>query len=946
MKSVLGLRRTRLLGSAASGVALLFALSGAAYAQAAAQAPAQDKPQDQQAAKKDSGQQKDSEDEIIVTGFRSSIETSIATKRDATSIVEAVSAEEIGKLPDVSIAESLARLPGLTTQRLDGRAQVLSIRGLGPDLSTALLNGREQVSTSDNRGVEFDQYPAELLSSAVVYKTPYAGLIGQGLAGTVDLRTIRPLEHKGRILSASARYELNNRSSLNPDQSRTGGRFNATYVDQFANDTIGVSLGAAYQNTPTQIERFNSWGYPTESGGNFIIGGAKPFVQTSKLERIGLIGTLEYEPNDNFSSSADFYYSNFDENQRLRGIEFPLQWSSAQLRPGFTTENGLVTQGVFDGVVGVMRNDMNIRNAELYGAAWNGKYSFNEKWSIEGDVSYSRADRNDQLIESYSGTGYAQSGPKDSLGFAVGPDGRTFFNPSLNYADPNLFVLTDPQGWGAGNTDPNTGNPLVQAGFINSPDTTDELTHIRGSITRSFGKGVFSSIELGGDYGHRTKKRAIGQQFLTLPGGATEAAIPQQALLSQNTGLGFLGIPAQITYDPLVLLNNNFYVPVDVSLSSFAVPQGFDVKEDVVVGWLKANIDSQVGTVPVTGNVGLEVVYTDQSSNGSGVQPPNASAGVLNPQLVPFSDGRTYTDYLPSLNLIFDLNGNTKFRFGAGRTLARARMDQLNASRSLGTNLTRLTSTDPNQAFFSASGGNAKLKPIIANALDGSLEHYFGDGGGYVSLAGFFKDFHHFINPNDAVLADFSAFVNSSLTPAQQAQLGTTQGIVSGPSNRGHGTLEGAEASLSLPLDFVVSALDGFGILSSASYTHSSVKLGASTIPITVPGLSKWVVNSTVYFEKSGYQARISHRFRSKFLAEVSGISATRVLRSGKSESIFDAQIGYSFKQGPLDGLNVVIQANNISNEPFVTFDTRDPRLVIDHQSFGRTFLFGLSYTY
>ena len=924
MKSNFRLQKSRLLGSVATGVALLLAVSNSAQAQ----------------------EETKTEDEVVVTGFRNSLASSIKTKRDENSIVEVVTAEDIGKLPDVSIAESLARLPGLTTQRLDGRAQVLSIRGLGPDLSTALLNGREQVSTSDNRGVEFDQYPAELLASAVVYKTPYAGLIGQGLAGTVDLRTIRPLDHKDRILSVNARYEYNNRKSLNPDNSRTGGRFSATYVDQFANDTVGIALGAAYQNTPTQIQRFNAWGYPTESNGNLIVGGAKPFVETSKLERYGLIGTLEYEPNDNASSSVDLYYSNFDENQRLRGIEFPLQWSSAQLRPGFTSTNGLVTEGVFDGVVGVMRNDINIRNAELFGAAWNGKYRFNENWSIEGDISYSRADRKDQLIESYSGTGYAQSGLKDSLGFALAPDGRTFFNPSLNYADTNLFVLTDPQGWGGGNTDPNTGNPLVQAGFINAPNTKDELTHLRASVQRDFKGGLFSDVEFGADYGHRTKQRAIGQQFLTLPNGATEAPIPQEALLSSNTGLGFLGITEQVTYDPLVLLNRNFYVPVDVSLSSFAVPQGFDVTENVFLGYIRGNIDSQVGNIPVSGNVGLQVVYTDQSSNGSGVQPPNASAGVLNPELVPFSDGATYTDFLPSLNLIFDLDDNTLFRLGTARTLARARMDQLNASRSLSTNFTRLTSPDPNQGFFGASGGNAKLKPTISNSVDASLEHYFGNGAGYISLAGYYKNFERFVNPNDAVLADFSAFINSSLTAAQQSQLGTPLGIVSGPSNRGKGTLKGVEVSLSLPLDIVTPMLDGFGLLTSGSYTDSSIKLGGSTTPITVPGLSKWVVNSTVYYEKGGYQARISHRYRAKFLAEVSGISATRVLRSGKSESIFDAQVGYSFKEGPLEGLNIVLQANNLTNEPFVTYQNPDPRQVIDHQSFGRSFLFGASYTY
>src|SRR5690606_22587697 len=146
-------------------------------------------------------------EEIVVTGIRRSIEASISAKANNTSIVEVVSAEDIGKLPDVSIAESLARLPGVTSQRLDGRSQLISIRGLGPDFTTALLNGRELVTTGDNRGVEFDQFPAELLGSVVVYKTPDAGLIGQGLAGTVDMRTIRPLSYGRQAVAVNYRYE-------------------------------------------------------------------------------------------------------------------------------------------------------------------------------------------------------------------------------------------------------------------------------------------------------------------------------------------------------------------------------------------------------------------------------------------------------------------------------------------------------------------------------------------------------------------------------------------------------------------------------------------------------------------------------------------------------------------------------------------------------------------
>ena len=191
MTTEISRRRAWLMAGGATGLALSFVLADAAQAQTAP-APAQDAAQ---------------VEEVVVTGIRRGIEGAISLKKSSTSIVEAVSAEDIGKLPDMSIAESIARLPGLTAQRLDGRGQVISIRGLAPDFTTALLNGREQVSTGDNRGVEFDQYPSELLSSVVIYKTPDAQVSGMGLSGTADLRTVRPLEYGKRVLALNLRGE-------------------------------------------------------------------------------------------------------------------------------------------------------------------------------------------------------------------------------------------------------------------------------------------------------------------------------------------------------------------------------------------------------------------------------------------------------------------------------------------------------------------------------------------------------------------------------------------------------------------------------------------------------------------------------------------------------------------------------------------------------------------
>ena len=192
------------VSSATSWAVLLMASSGAAFAQ------------EQPPAASDGSQM----EEVIVTGIRKSIEDSIAVKKNDDSIVEVVSAEDIGKLPDSSIAESIARLPGLAAQRTNGRAQTLSIRGLGPDFTVTTFNGREQASTNDNRTVEFDQYPSELVTQVKIYKTPDAGMAYQGIAGTTDISTVHPLQYDERRTAATYRHEYNEQDANIPGLDR------------------------------------------------------------------------------------------------------------------------------------------------------------------------------------------------------------------------------------------------------------------------------------------------------------------------------------------------------------------------------------------------------------------------------------------------------------------------------------------------------------------------------------------------------------------------------------------------------------------------------------------------------------------------------------------------------------------------------------------------------
>src|SRR3954463_9508545 len=228
----------RLKPVAAACTLLMLSLSSAVHAQ---QADA-----DEAKTKTEAEAKKKADGEIAVVtvaGIRRGIEEAISIKKNSSSIVEAISAEDIGKLPDNTVAESISRLSGVTTQRnkTNGKATDVSVRGLSPSFNGSLLNGREQASTSDARSPEFDLFPSELTGSVLVYKTPDASLMGQGLASTIDLRTLRPLDFGKRVLAASARKErigYDSGSDLG-----SGHRVTFTYVDQFANRTIGLSLG-------------------------------------------------------------------------------------------------------------------------------------------------------------------------------------------------------------------------------------------------------------------------------------------------------------------------------------------------------------------------------------------------------------------------------------------------------------------------------------------------------------------------------------------------------------------------------------------------------------------------------------------------------------------------------------------------------------------------------
>lgn len=902
----------------AAAISLMLATSTAVYAQDV------DEDAEDQATENEQTEDQADLGTVYVTGIRAGLQTSLDIKRNESSIVEAVSAEEIGKLPDLSITDSLARLPGVTAQRLNGRSQVISVRGLGPDFTTALLNGRLQVSTGDNRGVEFDAYPSELIQAAVVYKTPDAGLMGQGLAGTVDLRTIRPLEYGERAMVANARYEWNDIDALNSDADDSGWRGSFSYVDQFADDTIGVALGVAYLDSPTQSERFNAWGYPSDPGAA-IIGGAKPYAQSNNLERTGVMGVLEFRPTDTLNITLDGYYTDFQETQLLRGIEIPLWWSSAVLEPGFTVEEGLITAGTFSNVKGVMRNDLNTRDAELYSIGGNFEWTATDNLKVILDLSYSKTDREDVILETYSGTGPAGEGATDTLGFQMRDGQGALFFPTLDYTDPNLIMLTSPQGWG--------GNiiPGGQLGYFNQPVVDDEINWIDVRGEYVFDDGFFSSLEFGVNYNERDKSKVNNEFFLSLADGSFSAPLPQPTGI---TDLSFLGIPGMITYDPVAAINSGIYALSPNPVADVVV-KAWTVNEEVTTPFIMANFDTLWGNTIVSGNVGFQYVMTDQSSTA------DAASGNSGTDLVTVlnTGGAEYEEFLPSMNVTFQFANDNFIRFAYGRTLARPRMDDLRASLSWGYNEMNADETDINNSPWSGGGGNPELRPWIADAFDLSWEKYFLDGLSYVAVAAFYKDLDSWVI-NLPQVFDFSGYpIGDGPEPVLR------EGLINIPQNGTGGDISGFELAAAINMGaFTDSWWGGFGIAGSASFTDSSVEDSPGN-EISIPGLSEDVYNLTVYYETDRFSIRANGRKRSDFLGEVSGFGNGRDFRTVEGETVVDAQASYFFG-GSLEGFSILGQVLNLTDEEFTTFSNNDTRQIIDFQRYGRTYLLGVSYTF
>ncbi len=902
---------------------------------------------------------------IVVRGFRASLDSAIENKRNASTIIESISAEDIGRLPDISIAEALARLPGISSQRITGQSSAINIRGLSQSLTFATLNGREQVTPNGNRAIEFEQFPSELIAGADVYKSPQANLIEGGLAGTVALKTVRPLDRPDRNVTFNIRGIYNDRANEIFDANSTGYRLSASYVDQFANDTIGIAIGYARLEQPDVATRFVGFDYPGAAADvngdgtlDTISFGFETEEEGGTDTRDGIIGTLQWRPNEIFNWELDAYYSRFESESFGRGIR--VIGPQEVLFSGNTTIDNPVFAGnaIIGGTLGRNVgaptvdgggfgltfqgiNDNQFDEDELVSIGSKAEVTL-DRWTFAADFTYSSAESffaNEVSailpIVGFNGNnadGVPQADiPIMGTDFVVDYQLNGNNLPDINFAQD----FTDRSVW-----------QLSRFGAFPF-DNDDELIAIQGDTKFEANWGPLASIEVGLRYSEREASQfrqsvdfgndAGFFQFAQNPLTPITLTPENSSIESFSGDFASAGFPDfLVVEDPRALVAQQVG-PITLDQSQgFTQTDSFTLNEDVLAGYFQFNLDTQVANLPVTGNVGVRVVNTDQSSLSQAAANNGAAAA-----------GIDFTEVLPALNLVFRLTDNDQVRFGASRALSRPPINDLGAGFNF------LFNESLNRLELAGSG-NPLLEPFIANQVDLSYEHYF-DGGGIITLAAFYKDIESFVFDDVDENVDFANILAENLDELELAQFenalaelgASTVGAVFGPVNGEGGFIAGVEIAGTYTFDFLPYPLDGFGVTANYAYTDSEVEIpdsiSGTDIQLPLPGLSDHVFNSTVFYELNDFAARLGLRYRSEFVSPQVGIN--QQLPFTDDELVLDFQSSYDIATPLGEGLTLLFQANNLTDEETATFfGTQAQTGTI--QNFGRTFFFGFSYTY
>ena len=863
-------------------------------------------------------------DEIVVTGFRSSLQQALNIKRREAGAVDAILAEDIADFPDQNLAEAIQRLPGVTIDKVNGQGTTISVRGLGADFTRTRINGLEAQAASGgnrNRSFDFSMFASELFNAIRVRKTQSAEIEEGSLGATVDLQTGRPLDFRTPGISAALSAQASYNDLSETTIPRLAGLLSWSNEDQ----TFGALLSVAYSERAPALGSFNTtrWqkGNPAQAygaGQNF--GGCTPCTtdaQRSEVlntfypriprytvgqtfeDRLGLTGALQWRPSDRTEVTLDLLYSRFNAETESPNME---AWSFSRAAVNsvilreyeIDTSRNAFSYGVFDNVIVAAENGFTRNESTFYQASVNARHDFTDRLHGNLKVGLNRSEARTPLNVAYR----FETTPSTRWTYDARGDNR---QPMITYGFDTTsgapFRLTNAtKSSGGGNFENN-----VFAGSL-TYDWTPSISFKGGGEYRTYDFETFGLV--------RSKTVPTGAEAL--------AGVDKWGRLASLEG--YVDAPSGSTL--------SFIVPdirkLAESLSFYNDPlvanrQEREVYETDKGVFFQTDFNTDISGMTLRGNVGIRYAQTEVTAKGWQTV---SQGGVTTYNYV--TTDNDYDDVLPSFNLALEPREDLVLRLGAAKVMSRPTLGDLTPGGSVA------------PTTRTVSYGNPLLDPFRATNYDASAEWYF-QNEGLLAVAVFYKDIDSFITSRtDPIVWSDLGLPNDLL---QGAASPTDVFQVTRRLNGEGGWLKGLEIQYQQPFTFLPGLWSNFGFIGNITWVDSEVDYGTAG-KNRLTGQSKNTANATFYYEDGPFQARVSAAHRSQYLLSFPGANGNSEEGINDTTNI-DASMSYQFTPN----LTFSLEGINLTDE-YVDRYVDVLNRVSDYRHTGREIAIGLRWKY
>lgn len=851
------------------------------------------------------------QEDIVVTGFRRSLDVAQARKRAATGVQEVIVAEDIAAFPDQNLAEALQRVPGVAITRDSGEGRRISLRGLGPEFTRTQLNGMEVLSNTasglDSRGgvsrsraFDYSVFASELFNEVVVEKSWSASQEEGGIGGTVALRTGKPFDYANDTLVLSAKGQVNQYTkTLTP---RLVGLASARRGD------VGVLVSAAYSSADTLEWGYRNWNWTRMNWG---AGNVSPSItgpirdqlvkstgddrvwnsraQTygswfNHRERLGLTGTLQYNPGDHTDLSLDVLYSrltndrmeNILGNAGTNGLDANDVRGTQMLHSVTIDPFGSITDAVVSGVDLRSEAKPTQDSTDFLQIALNGRTDLTDRLALTGTAGWSKSAFDSAWQRAYL----------VSNGHTVGFAGMGTDTPVNTYdfdpANPANWALQSLQ-WRENRIESQFWNAQGALGW----KMTDSSTIRLGAEFKQFDNSAYQY------QGTNSKPGALA----TLPTMVNPYTANTPFVVGDVSAIyGALGQE--------IALNE----------SDLSAGTDYTVTERTFAAFAQYELDTTISGMDLRANVGVRYFDTRLTSRGS---------SVTNAGLVPVNIRNSYDGFLPALNIALNLRPDLIARIGANRNISRPGFADLSAAATV-----RVAGYGG-----TISAGNPYLAPYTADSVEAALEYYDGKRG-FVALGAFYKNMKSFVTTETAQVPYSETGYPLSLLEGLDA---STVFNFTRPINGPGASIRGVELAARRNFDFLPGVLGNLGTQGNVTYADGASDVLYSGVAYHLPltDLSKWSVNGTLYYDTPSFGARGSIAYRSRYRGGSGGNG--NIGEYFTPSTVFDAAAYYNVTSV----LQLRVEGLNLSNQRIIQYADGDARRLMTSTVSGRTVTFG-----